>query len=342
MAPPRAVHQCPSEVIKLCLSAESCSSSTVDLLIETLSPKSSTSSLAASRSRNSRQAAAKTSARARPAATSNCGGVGLSMAERSRLAVEVINATLRSLSDTTKAAKSPSRQETRQEASPKGGLKPRKTDRPSTKVLQSRSSNRNDSPSQTPDSVDYLTSCCSIAISFLISIESSDGVPDMIPLQTENARLSLSSKLIQLERFEAAMQELKMLKRRLQLLMQLAGSIESWVVEGNETKNAHCEILGKPRAKLKAPGKKNTTELDTKPEKEDPSKLLEFATISPSSSIFPLVISCQLATMRCISGLKRPDLIEVIISSDVPGHVLIESDSVYYRRSHPKAALLRL
>jgi hypothetical protein len=67
-------------------------------------------------------------------------------------------------------------------------------------------------------------------------MESTEGVPNMQPLQTENARLSLSSKLIQLGRFERALNELKKLKWRLQLAMDIGNGIESWLIDAYDTK----------------------------------------------------------------------------------------------------------
>jgi separase len=182
-----------------------------------------------------------------------------------------------------------------------------------TKVLQSRSGNSTD-PSPAPlDGVDHLASCCSISISFLISVDGAEGVPPMQPLQTENARLSLVSKLIQLGRMELALGELKLLKGRLHRHMGngIAGSL---VDESKEDKRLEMKATAaKLSPRIKGPGKENRAHVDPKAERDDLLTLLEFSHISASSSAFPLVISYQLAVLRCIAGLKRPDFIDVRI-----------------------------
>lgn len=135
----------------------------------------------------------------------------------------------------------------------------------------------------------------------------------MQPLQTENARLSLSSKLIQLGRFERALNELKKLKWRLQLAMDIGNGIESWLIDAYDTKEekmAMQKAIGKVLTTSRV-GKENAVHVDSKAESEELSTLLEFPHISASSSAFPLVISFQLGVMRCITGLKRVEVIEV-------------------------------
>jgi separase len=46
-------------------------------------------------------------------------------------------------------------------------------------------------------------------------------------------------------------------------------------------------------------------------EKEPFSKLLEFRDVVTTGPAFPLVVACQLGMLRCVSGLKRPELVEV-------------------------------
>jgi separase len=130
----------------------------------------------------------------------------------------------------------------------------------------------------------------------------------MQPLQTENARLSLVSKLIQLGRMELALGELKLLKGRLQRSMGNGIVID----DSKEEKRLEMKATAaKLSLRMKGPGKENRADVDPKAESEDFSTLLEFSHISASSSAFPLVISYQLAMLRCIAGLKRPDFIDV-------------------------------
>lgn len=213
--------------------------------------------------------------------------------------MEVINGSLRGLSGTPTNT-------TKREAVP--ASKARTTSRlasAGSKVLQSRSENSGDISIPNLDAVDHLANCCSTSISFLISTESAEGAPSMQPLQTENARLSLSTKLIQLGRFETAMDELKLLKRRLQLVMNGGSGVESWLVELKTEDPVAKKTAGR------VPTRPNISEADAKTEGEELSTLLEFPQVSTSSSAFILVISYQLAILRCIAGLKRPEMTEV-------------------------------
>lgn len=168
---------------------------------------------------------------------------------------------------------------------PKGG---RRLIAQSDNVLKARSGNINNMPLDTLDGVDYLAMCCSLAISFLISNESAEGIQPTQPLQTENARLSLAGKLTALARYELSINELKLLKWRLLGLMRGDKSGESWLVD-----------VGKKVAK------------------DDFSTLLEFPGVSASNPAFPLVIQCQLGVLRCILGMKQPGLADVRISTIV-------------------------
>jgi separase len=241
--------------------------------------------------------------------------------DRSRLAVEVINGTLRSLSDAAKTATDSKIGTQRNVAPPpkdvsKGQTTGNSVAMGGSKVLQARCGNSPDPSSALLDGLDHLASCCSISISFLISVDGADGLPPMQPLQTENARLSLASKLIQLGKVELALSELKMLKGRLQRSMLSGNGIASWLVE--EPKEKRSEInnsVGKLSSRMKGPGKENGMEVDPKAERDDLLTILEFPQVSSSSPAFPLVISYQLAVLRCIAGLKRPDVIDVRIYS---------------------------
>jgi separase len=277
---PKRVLQNPTNTIRKCLSVESCVSSTVDLLRQTLNPlpESSTKSVQLPASK------------AQPAGVKEL----LPLLERSRFAVEVINTCLRCLAgSTSKTSDGITKPKSSGEVP-----KVRKTGRlVSANAIHSRSTNSNDSRSIAPDTIDNLSSCCSISISFLISIESAAGVPEMQLLQTENARLSLSSKLIRLGKYGTALKELKMLKRRLLAVMGKVVGLRANGIDGgvpSKTVNSGCKVIG-----------------DSEVHDPEFSTLLEFSQISTSSMAFPLVIACQLSMLRCVAGLKRPDLIEV-------------------------------
>jgi separase len=300
----------PCQIITQSLSPNSCSSSTVNLLNETLFPRAAASATAGGKTPSAQLTSKKLVAtRAQQTTSDSSNAPLLSVIDRSRLAIEVINSILRTLSDITKSTvtrlypPSPSVDKLRTQVAGRLG----------TKVLQSRSGNSSDSALGSTDTIDHLADCCSISISFLISMESTEGVPNMQPLQTENARLSLSSKLIQLGRFERALNELKKLKWRLQLAMDIGNGIESWLIDAYDTKEekmAMQKAIGKVLTTSRV-GKENAVHVDSKAESEELSTLLEFPHISASSSAFPLVISFQLGVMRCITGLKRVEVIEV-------------------------------
>ena len=127
----------------------------------------------------------------------------------------------------------------------------------------------------------------------------------MQPLQTENARLSLSSKLIQLGRFEGALHELNLLKQRLLLAMQTDDGSENQPMDGRKGgKPAASRATGKPRSKAGG----GLAAVGAEPGLSD---LLEFPEISASSPAFPLAIAYQLGVLRCVSGLKRTDIVDV-------------------------------
>jgi separase len=137
----------------------------------------------------------------------------------------------------------------------------------------------------------------------------------MQPLQTENARLSLSSKLIQLGRFERALNELKQLKGRLELAIESGNGVESWlVVDSKEVKMATQKAIINISSKSKVVRKENIVNVDSKTEREELSILLSFPHISTSNSAFPIVIGFQLGVLRCIAGLKLVEMIEVTVS----------------------------
>ena len=144
----------------------------------------------------------------------------------------------------------------------------------------------------------------------------------MQPLQTENARISLSTKLIQLKKFDIAMKELRMLKLRLQLAMSGRVSADNWLQE-LQADDAALRASGRPVSK-------------TKTAQPDGESLIEFSQIQPTSSAFPLLISYQLGVLRCVAGLKRSELIEVGILSRLHGvkaHVVRQSSLHYHHRA---------
>ncbi|KAI5810824.1 peptidase family C50-domain-containing protein, partial [Pyronema omphalodes] len=303
----------PIETIKQCLTASSCSVSTVSLLADTLrgAPATTTKTAKTTKTTTTKKTVAAKDA-------------GLPILDRSRLAVEVINTTLRALSDAAKST------------DPKSEAVPVKakasTGRAGSKVLQSRSGNSDAATQDPQDAIDYLAECCSASISFLISVENAEGVPTMQPLQTENARLSLLTKLLQLGRFERALEELKQLKRRLQVTMGVAVSAD---LSGDKASVA--KTTGKLSAKTKATGKENGIKNESLSSQDELVMLLEFPDISVSSAAFPLVISFQLAVLRCIAGLKRTESIESLVPAFSSPYNPLACIKTLAKSSAPKA-----
>lgn len=295
--------------IKQCLTVEACSTSTLKLLNEAFTTSepviaSATLKLSA-RSKNSKSASQKTITATETVA------VAVSSAskalERYKLAIDVINICLKGLGDSAKKD-TPSAPTT----IPENSAPARKTGKlaPTTnKPLQSRSANRNDTKL---DSMANLASCCALSISYLNSIQHASNLPDLPPLQVETAQNNLVLKLIQLGMFEMGLKEARSLKRK------LSGHMQSCVVV--DTEEDVAKVSAKAKGTLKATsantriiGKENVAGA-VKPEKEPFSKILEFKQVNTSKPAFPLVISCQLGILRCLTGMKRPELIEVRIS----------------------------
>lgn len=293
----------PCEAIKQCLSVKFCSGSTVLLLTETLFPQTAPAAAASGKVPSSRQTK-KPAPRARQTATlDGSRGPQLAILDRSKLAVEVINTALRNLSNVAKSSN------TEPNAELVGDESIRRSTAPAAEVMRPPPGAGSVASLGSPDAVDHLADCCSKSISFLISIESSEDVPSMQPLQTENARLSLSSKLLQLGRFERALHELRLLKQRLHLAMQSDDGTENQPVGGRkDDRSAAQKATGKPRPKAGAAEKGNLATADARSGLSD---LLEFPEISASTPVFPLAIAYQLGVLRCVSGLKRTDIVDV-------------------------------
>jgi hypothetical protein len=154
-----------------------------------------------------------------------------------------------------------------------------------------------------------ITASCSAAISFLETIEREDGIPELQPLQIENARYSLAAKLSQLEMYDSSFKELRSLKRRLEAIMRQSMEKESWLVETEEMPTKLSKPKTKANPKSTEDPKKSNLNGELNP--DDVSSLLEFANVTPSSFAFPLVIAYQMGVLRCILGFKKPNLLEV-------------------------------
>ncbi|KAG0138703.1 peptidase family C50-domain-containing protein [Tuber indicum] len=292
----------PYDEIKQSLGAETCPASTVKLLNEALFAPAS-SMVAATVKVSTRTKHSRTNSRSqKPVVAVGSASVAVTLASRTadryKLAIEVINTSLRNISEAVKKDPKATVLEVHEKDQPV-----RKTEKQQqtsvARSLHSRSSNRNDAPTLLrPDTTENLAICCSLAISYLSSISGSSNAPDIAPLQIENAQSSLILKLIQLGMFELGLKESRSLKRT------LAGAVRS---------GGGSEKQDKPTPAVALAEKEDSRRNVSKVQKEPIDKLLEFDDVVTSSPAFPLVISCQLGILRCIAGLKRPELVEAVL-----------------------------
>ncbi|PWW75361.1 hypothetical protein C7212DRAFT_358438 [Tuber magnatum] len=294
-----AVTSNPYDEIKKSLGVETCPASTIKLLSEALfAPASSMLAPTVKGSTKAKHSRTNSKPQKLVVAVAESASAAVTLAsktaDRYKLAIEVINTSLRNLGEAVKKASKPAALEADQRNQPV--RKPEEQRQTSTaRPLHSRSSNRNDSPTPLKsDAAENLATCCSLAISYLNSITGSSNAPDIAPLQIENAQSSLILKLIQLGMFELGLKESRSLKRTLAEAMR----------NGKQDR---------PTPPLALVEKGNSRENISKAEKEPVDKLLEFNNVVATNSAFPLVISCQLGILRCIAGLKRPDLVEAVV-----------------------------
>jgi len=288
--------------IKRSLSFETCPASAIKLLNEALfAPASSVSAKVSTKAKHSRTNSRSQKPVAAAESTSAAVTLASKTADRCKLAIEVINTSLRNLSEAVKKDPKAAIPETHEKHQPvRKAEKQQQTS--TTRPLHSRSSSRNDPPTPLKhDTTRNLATCCSLAISYLNSISKSSNAPDIAPLQIENAQSSLILKLIQLGMFELGLKESRSLKRT---LAEAMGSRA-----GSQTQDKSMPDKSMPACLLVEEENSHGSILEV--DKEPINKLLEFNDVATTSPAFPLVISCQLGILRCIAGLKRPELVEV-------------------------------
>lgn len=291
--------------IKQHLTVETCSTSTLKLLNEAFSAPeaviTSTTLKVSTRSKGAKSASQKaiTTAETVTTAVSSASKA----LERYKLAIDVINNCLKGLGDAVK-------KETPATISENSApvRKPGKLASATGKPLQSRSANRNDTKS---DSIVNLALCCALSISYLNSTRHAPNLPELPLLQVETAQSNLVLKLVQLGMFEMGLKEARSLKRKLSEHMQ-SGMTVDVEEDGVKIPSKAKGVAKSVSSQARAAGKENAAGV-VKSEKESFSKILEFKQVNASGSAFPLVISCQLGILRCLVGMKRPELIEVHI-----------------------------
>lgn len=321
--PPKPTFSNPYNGIKQFLTVEACSTSTLKLLGEAFSASEPTTSASLKVSTRPAKSTSKTTTAAETVSSAS------KALARYKLAIDVINTCLKGLGDAAKKDPPPPASANALE----GPTLARKTGKLVPTIagpLQSRSANRNDTR---PDSVVNLALCCALSISYLNSIQHASNLPELPPLQVETAQNNLVQKLIQLGMFEVGLKEARSLKRKLGEHMQ-NGGVDAQEDEMNVPKAKGS--LKSTSAKLKVVG--GNAAGAVKLEKESLSKILEFEQVISSNPAFPLVISCQLGILRCLVGMKRPELIEAGISSGCLARTF--ANSFYLRQSSPHYPLL--
>jgi len=285
--------------IKRSLGFETCPASAIKLLNEALFAPTSVSAVRAKVSTKAKHS--RTNSRPqKPVAAAESASAAVTLAsktaDRCKLAIEVINTSLRNLSEAVKKDPKAGVPEMHEKHQPvRKAEKQQQTS--TTRPLHSRSSSRNGLPTPLKhDTTRNLATCCSLAISYLNSVSKSSNAPDIAPLQIENAQSSLILKLIQLGMFDLGLKESRSLKRT---LVEAMGS----------GSGSQAQDKSMPACLLVEEEISNGSILEV--EKEPINKLLEFDDVATTSPAFPLVISCQLGILRCIAGLKRPELVEV-------------------------------
>ncbi|PVH87040.1 cell division-associated protein-like protein bimb [Cadophora sp. DSE1049] len=289
-------------------SASTCTPATVTTLSELLLPKSEAQNTtgtiakkpvkatAASRTKPTRTTAAKTRTKKIVEETEvHEDGEQLSPKERSILATEVINATLKSLSEAIKApapgpvrrqasskdlVKSSARKALRRSNSlPQSPLQPRSLNRvTSSPDISSRHSRSSSSASITSSGHRSVAECARIAFSCLRTLQAAKtpGV-DLPPLQLENGMSVLVGKLVSLGLDDLATKELRILKRRLD--------------PGDGAKTGSAKATAALAAQTLA-------------------ELLDFGKAEFTGAKLGLVITSQLQVLRLMTSCRKPKVIE--------------------------------
>ncbi|KAH7418438.1 cell division-associated protein-like protein bimb [Cadophora sp. MPI-SDFR-AT-0126] len=284
-------------------SASTCTQATVTILSELLLPKSEAQNTtgtivkkpikatAASKTKPARTTAAKTRTKKTVTETEvHEDGEQLSPKERSILATEVINATLKSLSEAIKApatapvrrqasskdlVKSSARKTLRRSNSlPQSPLQPRSLNRvTSSPEISSRHSRSSSSASIASSGYRSIAECARIAFSCLRTLQAAktSGV-DLPPLQLENGMSVLIGKLVSLGLDDLAIKELRILKRRLD--------------PGDGPKTGSTKVA------------------------QTLAELLDFGRAEFSGAKLGLVITSQLQVLRLMTSCRKPKVIE--------------------------------
>ncbi|KUJ21034.1 uncharacterized protein LY89DRAFT_778661 [Mollisia scopiformis] len=298
-----------AESIRAILSSPStCTPATSTILSDLLLPKSSTQNAPANaKSKKTTAASARTKSTRPPAvkARAKKGGedgiceneVGLSPKEAFTLATEVINATLKYLTDAIKAplqtsvrrqssskdlVKASARKTLRRSNSlPQSPLQPRSLNRvaSSPNIRESRSSS---TASTTTSTHRPMAECARVGFACLRTLQASKSAgTELPPLQLENGMSVLVGKLIASGLDDLALKEVRILKRRL---------------ESGDISKAPKSIAG--------------SKTSTSTAVPSFASLLDFGDVEFAGAKLGLVIATQLQVLRIMTSCRKPKQVE--------------------------------
>ncbi|KAK4163434.1 Separin [Cladorrhinum sp. PSN259] len=227
----------------------------------------------------------------------------LSTRDKATLATQVVNVTLKALSEAAKPtpaatpaplprrsteedelAKTATKNAIRRSASaPMSPLQPRTLNRQSTSPVAPKHAR---SPSKAANNTNLLAlvECARVALAALRQIPSS-GKVSLPELQLESGMSALIQRLIALNLHDQAIKELRVLKKRL-------------------------ETLGNPGAKQSA---KQPTAADTKSTAQVFAEIMDFSSVKLQGAALMLAITTQIHTLRILAMVKKAPSVEAVI-----------------------------
>ncbi|KAK4457426.1 Separin [Cladorrhinum samala] len=231
---------------------------------------------------------------------------GLSTREKASLATQVVNVTLKALSEAAKTSPAaapppPSMRSTdedelvkvattknairRSMSAPMSPLQPRTINRQSTSPLSPKHARSPPKPSHNTNLL-ALVECSRVALTALRQI-STTGKVTLPELQLESGMSALIQRLIALNLPEQAVKELRILKKRLEALASPAGG-----------------------AKQSA---KQAVQADPKSTAQAFSEIMDFSDVKLQGPALMLAITTQIQALRVLAMTKKPASVEAVI-----------------------------
>ncbi|KAJ1337665.1 separase [Microdochium nivale] len=316
MAPPRAQAEIVRDGVKSASTCNSTVSATLKLLLQDATPddsdvtaKTTTSARATktpARATSSRATArtAATSRASKPTATQKTDSdIILPPKERAVLATQVINASLKALGEAAKnadpvqanpaseeleAATPSTRKALRRSTSmPMVPLQPRPLNKVSTSPMVDAEKPTNLALTNVSNGCLALVECAHVAFSCLRTLQTAGAVA-LPELQLESGLSSFVNKLIALRLYEHAFKEIRVLKRRLDMILSAP--------EGTNSKSKQVASSAAPTTTAKVF-----------------ADLLNFPGSEITGSLLSLVTSTQLQALRILHGMNKTPLLSTIL-----------------------------